>query len=91
MRSRLQDLIRDAIAIIEACDDDDCAAWLNQARAELAVLKAKQQLREALAEVEGPVVVKAALKPTKKPAKVAKGNAKVLTVKLPSAPAPFGS
>jgi hypothetical protein len=47
------------IAIIEACDDPDCAAWLNQARAELGVLNAKAELRQALADVEGPVPPKA--------------------------------
>jgi len=48
MRPRLQQLLADAIAIIEACDEDDCQAWLGQAKAELAVLEAKAKLREAL-------------------------------------------
>jgi hypothetical protein len=55
MRTRIADLIRDAIDIIAACDDPDCEAWLGQARAELAVMNAKPQLRSALAEVAGPV------------------------------------
>jgi hypothetical protein len=59
MRTRISDLIRDGIAIIEACDDPDCSAWLNQAKAELAVMSAKAQLRQALADVEGPVQPKA--------------------------------
>jgi hypothetical protein len=40
MRTRIADLIRDGIAIVEACGDDDCQAWLGQARAELAVMNA---------------------------------------------------
>jgi hypothetical protein len=59
MRTRIADLIRDAIDIIAACDDPDCEAWLNQAKAELQVMNAKAQLRQALADVEGPVTPKA--------------------------------
>ena len=47
MRPRLQQLLEDAIAIIETCADPDCEAWLGQAKAELAVLEAKAKLREA--------------------------------------------
>jgi hypothetical protein len=83
MRTRIADLIRDAIDIITACDDPDCEAWLGQARAELAVMNAKQQLRSALAEVAGPVS-SAKMVPTKKPAKA---KAKPANGKLP-VPAP---
>lgn len=63
MRPRLQQLIADAIAIIEACDDDDCQAWLGQARAELALIEAKAALRQAFTDVH------ASPKPTPKPVK----------------------
>lgn len=55
MRTRIADLVRDAIEIISACDNPDCETWLNQAKAELAVMNAKAQLRQAMAEVERPV------------------------------------
>lgn len=48
MRPRLQQLLEDAISIIETCSDPDCEAWLSQAKAELTVLEAKAKLREAL-------------------------------------------
>jgi hypothetical protein len=48
MRPRLQQLLEDAISIIETCGDPDCEPWLGQAKAELAVLEAKAKLREAL-------------------------------------------
>ena len=48
MRTRIADLIGDAIAIIETCGNPDREAWLGQAKAELAVLEAKTKLREAL-------------------------------------------
>jgi hypothetical protein len=64
MRTRIADLVRDAIDIIEACDDPDCSAWLNQARAELQVMNAKAELRSALAAVEGPVKAKVTTAPS---------------------------
>ena len=87
MRTRISDLIRDAIAIIENCDDPDCAAWLGQARCELAVLEAKAELRRALGEIEGPVSkpkpakpTAPTFKPTPKPAPKGKpGNGKAST------------
>jgi hypothetical protein len=88
MRTRIADLIRDAIDIITACDDPDCEAWLNQAKAELQVMNAKAQLRQALADVEGPVQPKAkATKAPVKASKPAKPKAKPGNSKLP-VPAP---
>jgi hypothetical protein len=46
MRTRISDIIRDGIAIIELYDGHDAQTWLNQARAELAVMSAKAQLRQ---------------------------------------------
>ena len=76
MRTRIADLVRDAIEIISACDDPDCEAWLNQAKAELAVMNAKAQLRQAMAEVEGPVTPKAKATPklTPKPKSIKPGK-----------------
>jgi hypothetical protein len=68
MRTRIADLIHDAISIIEACDDPDCEAWLGQARAELALIEAKAALRHALTDVHAspkPVVKAVKRKPAK--------------------------
>jgi hypothetical protein len=76
-------LIADAIDIISAFDDPDCEAWLNQARAELGVLRAKAQLREALSVVEGPVVPAKVSKPAK--------SAKAKQATADSKPKPTGN
>ena len=90
MRTRISDLIRDAISIVENCGDDDCQAWLGQARAELAVMQAKAQLRQAMAEIEGPVTPKVKVakptvptfKPTPKPTPKGKNGKAAAPVRL---------
>ncbi len=84
MRTRIADLIRDAVQTIAACDDPDCEAWLNQAKAELAVMNAKAQLRQALADVEGPVTPTAKLaKPNTAPKLKSAKASKPANGKLP--------
>jgi len=75
MRPRLQQLLEDAISIIETCGDPDCEAWLGQAKAVLAVLEAKAKLREALTRQTLPDNAWAA-KPVSKPAPKRKSASK---------------
>jgi hypothetical protein len=88
MRTRIAQLIEDAVAIIEVLDDPDNESWLNQTRAEIGLLRAKTALRVALAEVQDQVPLLPAPKVKPKKAKPAKAkptlSREVITTPVPS-------
>ena len=78
MRARVANLLADGIDIVSQCEGHDAEVWLATARAELSVLNAKAQLREALQQIEGPIAkpkfIKPAFTPKPVPAPTPKGK-----------------
>jgi hypothetical protein len=82
MRMEIANLIRDGIDIVSLCDDHDAQVWVKAAQAQLAVLDAKSQLRQALADIQGAVKAKPKATPAPKfTPKPSKTNGKA-TVRL---------